>query len=57
MYKVLMFFSTLFLSGIVGAADPLYVVKDGKVDAATEKGLKSGGLLLVKGVMGIISRD
>ena len=40
MYKVLMFFSTLFLSGVLGAADPLYVVKDGKVDAATEKGFK-----------------
>ena len=35
MFKVLMFFSGLFLSGIVCAADPLYVVKDGKVDAAT----------------------
>lgn len=40
MYKGLMFFFTLFLSGILGAADPLYVVKDGKVDSATEKGFK-----------------
>ena len=40
MVKLTVFFSTFLASTFILAGDPLYVVKDGKVDAATEKGFK-----------------